>query len=221
ERGGVMNSAFILAKFSPEWGIVLAVMLSLFSGVGVDSSTVEAAEQSELPLPSTSPPERKNWWAALNFGGGSVSQAGGGIREKDTLGFLGVEGGIVVHPQFLLGIELSGWLVEESNTQDPSVGEGIMQAFLTTRTYPIPDIGLFVKLGGGYVSHWNNRPGEPRRLNGWGVTLGGGYDVLIIESLPVLPYVTPFVTYGFGEAGDLNHHAITGGIGLTVTGKGK
>ena len=105
--------------------------------------------------------------------------------------------------------------------QDPSVGEGLMQAFLTTRYYPLPDSGLFMKFGSGHVSHWNNRQDEPRRLSGWGLTAGGGYDVLLTESLPVLPFVTPFVTYSFGEAGDLNHNAITGGIGLTITGNGK
>ena len=206
------------------FGRLLLIVLLLFPFPSTDSSAGQPAEKSDLPGPDAlaeRPIERKTWWSALNFGAGALSQSGGGIDQDDTTGFLGFEGGYVVHPQFLLGIELSGWLLEASNTQNPSVGEGIMQAFLTTRSYPLPDSGLFVKLGGGYVSHWNNRPGEPRRLNGWGLTVGGGYDVLLTESLPVLPFVTPFVTYSFGEAGDLNHNAITGGIGLTVTGNGK
>mgnify|MGYP001358255131 CR=1 FL=1 len=205
-------------------GSMLLLAVPLFPLAVTVSSAGQTAEKADLPrsdVLAESPVERKTWWAALNFGAGALSQSGGGINQDDTTGFLGFEGGYVVHPQFLVGIELSGWLLEASNTQDPSVGEGIMQAFLTTRYYPLPDSGLFVKFGGGYVSHWNNRPDEPRRLSGWGLTGGGGYDVLLTESLPVLPFVTPFVTYSFGEAGDLNHNAITGGIGLTITGSGK
>lgn len=219
-----MRSTLVRWTVRVGLGIVLLLALSLFPLAVTVSSAGQTAEKADLPgsdVLAESPVERTTWWAALNFGAGALSQSGGGINQDDTTGFLGFEGGYVVHPQFLVGIELSGWLLEASNTQDPSVGEGIMQAFLTTRYYPLPDSGLFVKFGGGYVSHWNNRPGEPRRLSGWGLTGGGGYDVLLTESLPVLPFVTPFVTYSFGEAGDLNHNAITGGIGLTITGNGK
>jgi hypothetical protein len=219
-----MRSTLVRWTLRVGLGSMLLLAVPLFPAAVTVSSAGQAAEKADFPdsdVLAESPVERKTWWAALNFGAGALSQSGGGINQDDTPGFLGFEGGYVVHPQFLVGIELSGWLLEKSNTQDPSVGEGLMQAFLTTRYYPLPDSGLFVKFGGGYVSHWNNRPGEPRRLSGWGLTAGGGYDVLLTESLPVLPFVTPFVTYSFGEAGDLNHNAITGGIGLTVTGNGK
>ena len=219
-----MRSTLVRWTLRVGLGSMLLLAVPLFPAAVTVSSAGQAAEKTDFPdsdVLAESPVERKTWWAALNFGAGALSQSGGGINQNDTTGFLGVEGGYVVHPQFLVGVELSGWLLEESNTQDPSVGEGLMQAFLTTRYYPLPDSGLFVKFGGGYVSHWNNRPGEPRRFSGWGLTGGGGYDVLLTESLPVLPFVTPFVTYSFGEAGDLNHNAITGGIGLTITGNGK
>ena len=218
-----MRSA--LVRWTLPIGMGTVLLLALPYLPLLSSSGAQAAEKSDLSGSDDTLADtlikRKTWWTALNFGAGALSQSGDGINQHDTPGFLGFEGGYVVHPQFLVGIELSGWLLEASNTQDPSVGEGIMQAFLTTRYYPLPDSGLFVKFGGGYVSHWNNRPGEPRRLSGWGLTGGGGYDVLLTESLPVLPFVTPFVTYSFGEAGDLNHNAITGGIGLTITGNGK
>lgn len=218
-----MRSALVRWTLPIGMGTVLLLALPylhplVFSGA-------QAAEKSDLSgsdhALADSLITRKTWWTAVNFGVGALSQSGGGINQHDTPSFLGIEGGYVVHPQFLVGIELSGWLQESSNRENPAVGEGIMQAFLTTRYYPLPDSGLFMKFGGGYVNHWNNRPGEPQRLSGWGLTAGGGYDVLLTESLPVLPFVTPFVTYSFGEAGDLNHNAITGGIGLTLTGNGK
>jgi hypothetical protein len=59
------------------------------------------------------------------------------------------------------------------------------------------DSGLFAKVGGGYVSHWNNRPGEPQRKDG-GLTFGGGYDFSLNKNLAI----TPFVTYSFGKADD-------------------
>ena len=219
-----MGSTLVRWTVRVGLGIVLLLALTLLPLAATVSTAEQTAEKAELPgsdVHAESPVERKTWWAALNFGAGALSQSGGGINQDDTTGFLGFEGGYVVHPQFFVGIELSGWLLEESNKEDPSVGEGLMQAFLTTRYYPLPDSGLFVKFGGGYVSHWNNRPDEPQRLSGWGLSAGGGYDVLLTESLPVLPFVTPFVTYSFGEAGDLDHNAITGGIGLTITGNGK
>lgn len=218
-----MRSAFV--RWTLQIGMGTVLLLALLYFPILVSSAAQAAERSDLSgsddALTDSLIKRKTWWTALNFGAGALSQSGGGINQDDTTGFLGLEGGYVVHPQFLVGIELSGWLLESSNTQNPSVGEGLMQAFLTTRYYPLPDSGLFMKFGSGYVSHWNNRQDEPRRLSGWGLTAGGGYDVLLTESLPVLPFVTPFVTYSFGEAGDLNHNAFTGGIGLTITGNGK
>ena len=214
-----------LVRWTLPIGMGTVLLLALPYLHLLSSSGAQAAEKSDLSGSDNALPDsrikRKTWWTALNFGAGALSQSGGGINQDNTPAFLGIEGGYVVHPQFLVGIELSGWLLESSNTQDPSVGEGVMQAFLTTRYYPLPDSGLFMKFGSGYVNHWNNRPGEPGRLSGWGLTAGGGYDVLLTESLPVLPFVTPFVTYSFGEAGDLNHNAITGGIGLTLTGNGK
>lgn len=218
------SSALLSWIFRVGLGSVLVVALPMFPVVATDSLAGQTTEKStpsgsDGALADKLVHHKTTWWAALNFGAGALSQSGGRIDQDDTVGFLGFDGGYVVHPQFLVGMELSGWLLEAGNTEDPSKGEGIMQAFLSTRTYPLPDSGLFMKVGGGYVSHWNNRPGEPRRLNGWGLTIGGGYDLLLTESLPVLPFVTPFLTYSFGEAGDLNHHAITGGIGVTLTGK--
>jgi hypothetical protein len=218
-----MRSALVRWTLPIGMGTVLLLTLPYFPLLVY--SVAHAAEKSDLSGSDDALADslitRKTWWTALNFGAGALSQSGGGFNQDNTTGFLGFEGGYVVYPQFLVGIELSGWLLEESNRQDPSVGEGVMQAFLTTRYYPLPDSGLFLKFGSGYVNHWNNRPDEPQRLSGWGLTAGGGYDVLLTESLPVLPFVTPFVTYSFGEAGDLNHNAITGGIGLTLTGNGK
>src|SRR5689334_845205 len=108
-------------------GSVLVIALPLLSIVVTDSLAGQPAENSGVSGSDDALAEsliaRKTWWTALNFGAGALSQSGGGIHQHDTTGFLGFEGGYVVRPQFLVGIELSGWLLEASNTQDPSVGE--------------------------------------------------------------------------------------------------
>lgn len=163
---------------------------------------------------------RQGWWGDVNLGGGFLSQSGREASQDGANFFMGLDAGYVVHPQFLLGAELSGWLIEPMQPPPEARGEGIMQAFLTGRVYPMRDSGLFVKFGGGYVSHWYTTAEDPARRTGWGTTVGGGYDFVVGESPSALWFLTPFVTYGFGEAGDLTHHAITAGIGLTVTGNG-
>jgi hypothetical protein len=93
--------------------------------------------------------ERSGFWGGLNIGIGFVQQSFEGASEDGDHFFLGFEGGYTLNPHFLIGVELSGWLIEPGNLNDPSKGEGIMQAFLITRYYPSSTMGLFAKFGGG------------------------------------------------------------------------
>ena len=145
------------------------------------------------------------------MGFGFVQRSIAEIEEDDTNFFLGFEGGYTINSHFLIGVELSGWLLESSDVNDPSKGEGISQLFLITRLYPSSAMGLCAKIGGGHVSYWNNRPGEPSRTSGWGLTFGGGYDVPLNNNFAI----TPFFTYYFGDAGNQDHNVWTLGIGLT------
>jgi len=155
--------------------------------------------------------ERSGLWGGIDLGVGFIQRSFSGIDKNVNHFFLGFEGGYTINPHFLIGLELSGWLFEAGDLEDPSKGEGISQVFLITRYYPVDSMGLFVKTGGGYVSHWNNRPGEPSRKDGWGITLGGGYDFPLSRHFAV----SPFMNYGFGEADDQDHHILTLGIGIT------
>ena len=155
--------------------------------------------------------ERSGFWGSIDLGAGFVQRSFAGIEEDETNFFLGFEGGYTINPHFLIGVELSGWLLESSDVNDPSEGEGISQIFFITRLYPSTSMGLFAKVGGGYVSYWNNRPGEPSSRNGWGLTLGGGYDFPLNEDFAI----SPFINYSFGEADDQDHNVWTLGVGLT------
>ena len=112
-----MRSA--LVRWTLQIGMRTVLLLALLYFPLLVSSAAQAAKRSDLSgsddALTDSLIKRKTWWTALNFGAGALSQSGGGINQDDTTGFLGLEGGYVVHPQFLVGIELSGWLLESSN----------------------------------------------------------------------------------------------------------
>jgi hypothetical protein len=162
---------------------------------------------------------REGFWGGVDLGAGYLKQSLDEGDEDGTNFFLGFKGGYTINPHFLIGLELSGWLVETSDQycfyaycSDASEGEGIMQVFLISRYYPSQESGLFVKAGGGYVEHWNNNPGEPDSKSGWGLTLGGGYDFLLDENVAL----SPFATFSYGKMGNWDHRAITFGLGITI-----
>lgn len=158
--------------------------------------------------------ERSGFWGGIDFGAGFSRLSFEGNKENETNFFLGFKGGYALHPNFLLGLELSGWLVKPGNinNENPDPSEGISQTFLIARYYPSSSLGFFAKIGGGFVTYYIDRPGEEQRDQGWGLTIGAGNDVSINKKIAI----TPFVQYSFGEASHQEHHAITIGIGLTI-----
>jgi hypothetical protein len=154
---------------------------------------------------------RNGFWGGIDAGAGLLQQSFDGKDEDDTFFFLGFKGGYTINPHFLIGLELSGWLLEREDFNDSDKGKGIMQVFLITQLYPSKESGLFAKAGGGYVSNWSNRPDEPSRKEGWGLTVGGGYDFLLNENIAL----SPFATFSYGETGNWDYKAITFGLGLT------
>jgi hypothetical protein len=161
---------------------------------------------------------RDGFWGGIDAGAGYLKQSFDEGDEDGTSFFLGFKGGYTINPHFLIGLELSGWLIEASDQycyygycSDSSEGEGIMQIFLISRYYPSQVLALFAKAGGGYVEHWNNRSGEPNSKSGWGLTVGGGYDFLLNENVAL----SPFLTISYGETGNWDYRAITFGLGVT------
>lgn len=154
---------------------------------------------------------RDGIWGSIDAGFGHIQRSFEEIEEDDNNLFFGFTIGHTLNPHFLIGVELSGWLFEASDLNYPERGEGLSQLLLLTRVYPSRESGVFAKIGGGYVTHWNNRPGEPRRKSGWGFTFGGGYDISMNSNWSI----TPFLNYSFGDADNQEHEAVTVGIGLT------
>ncbi len=162
---------------------------------------------------------RTGFWVGMDAGAGLLKQSLDEGNKDNTSFFLGFKGGYTINPHFLIGLELSGWLLETSDQicfyaycSDASEGEGIMQIFLISQYYPSKASGLFAKAGGGYAEHWNNNAGEPGNKSGWGVTAGGGYDFLVTENVAL----SPFATFSYGKTGNWDYRAITFGLGLTI-----
>jgi hypothetical protein len=156
--------------------------------------------------------ERSGLWGGVDIGAGRVSRTAGAFEDEDTNVYLGFKLGYVVHPQALVGVEFSGWNQEATDWDDPTKGEGLMQVFAIGRFYPVRDLNLFAKVGGGWARQWaQGARGETNSLDGWGTTLGVGYDFPIGDGFAV----TPFLNYAFGETGDMRYQSITLGTGFT------
>ena len=59
--------------------------------------------------------DRSGWWGGIDIGAGFVQRSFKGNDEDGTNFFLGFKGGYTLTPNFLLGLELSGWLIDEVN----------------------------------------------------------------------------------------------------------
>jgi hypothetical protein len=154
---------------------------------------------------------RSGFWGGIDIAAGRVEQSLDGMDDNSTNFYLGLKGGYTINPHFLVGIEFSGWLLEESDLNDPRYGEGISQIFLITRYYPWDHRNLFFRFGGGYVEIWNNRPGEDTGLTGSGLTFGAGYDILLTDRIAL----SPFLGYTQGSADEIDYNAVNFGIGFT------
>lgn len=155
--------------------------------------------------------QRSGFWGGLGVGAGYVERSNAGLESGNGDFYLGLTAGYAVHPQILAGLELSGWNQQATDRYDPAKGEGLMQVFLISRLYPVKQSNLFAKVGGGWVRQWVNSPRGKSALDGWGATLGVGYDVALGDNWAV----TPFFNFGFGETEDQKHQAFTLGIGIS------
>jgi hypothetical protein len=72
---------------------------------------------------------REGFWGGIDAGAGYLKQSFDKRNEDDVYLFLGFKGGYTINPHFLIGLELSGWLLEASDPADPNKGKGIMQVF--------------------------------------------------------------------------------------------
>ena len=149
-------------------------------------------------------------WATAELGCGLLDRSTPGFSDNHARFYFGLEGGLALNAQVLLGLECSGWLIQSGDLNDGSKGSGISQIFAVTRLYPQPGSPFHVQLGAGSITGWDNTPGGARH-NGTGWEVGIGYDRMISSHAAI----TPFVRYSNGRAGNLKLSAVTVGVGFT------
>ncbi|HEX5043609.1 MAG TPA: hypothetical protein VFV75_11925 [Candidatus Polarisedimenticolaceae bacterium] len=136
-------------------------------------------------------------WAAAELGYGEVAldldRPTGGSGGRFSTAF---KLGAVVHPTFRGGLMLGGWLLDSGDVNDPSRGAGVGQAFLVAQVHPVRRREIFVLLGGGYLSYWDNAPGASG-CHGWGATAGMGWEFAVSQHLAVYPVLS----YDRGDLG--------------------
>ncbi len=154
------------------------------------------------------PPGR--WWFGFDLGTGDLRRSAPGASESKLRFYANFEGGVVVTPQLLVGVEAGGWLIQPSDWWDPTRGAAISPMFVTARIYPSKMSTFHVRLGGGLIDAWDNALPDSDQI-GAGWEAGLGYDVRIGGR----HHITPFVIYSRGRAGGLDISAVTFGAGYT------
>lgn len=164
-------------------------------------------------------PERKGFFGGFGLGAGYIERTfnDASLDDGETRFYMDFIGGYAFNPNLAAGLEVSGWNYQADNTygyynssnEEPE-GEGLYQVFAFGRYYPSRESGLFLKLGGGFVRQWTNRPGEDPYKDGWGAVTGIGYDYFISGR----GSATFALDYSFGEAEDLTYQSITASVGF-------
>ncbi len=120
--------------------------------------------------------QRQGFWGAVDLGYGSVHLTPD-VADASTRTrlYLGLEGGYTVHPQVQLGVSVGGWSLRHDDWWNPlGSDEGMHTLFAVARIRPAADSRLFIKVGGGSATHWNNAQGADRG-SGSAYVLGMGY----------------------------------------------
>ena len=141
------------------------------------------------------------WWAGGEIGEGQLSLASDQIHRGRTPTFaLGFFGGHRLGDRARVGLEVNGWLLQASNLNDPTVGEGVSNVLGVMDVFPVRKIALFVRGGGGLAMYQNNRP-EGFGGRGFSWTGGAGYEIRFSERLGL----APMVGYAYGRFDDVRN----------------
>jgi hypothetical protein len=177
---------------SKDWIVVLAVL-----------GAVVAPRASRAEEPSGRP-----YWYGAEAGASAVTQSLTGGSARSNRFSMALRGGVVVNPGLLLGAEVSGFLLEASNLNDPAQGRGISQVFGIAQYHARDDrAGLYGKVGLGYANYWGQHSNDAHR-SGWGGSLAVGHDT------PTAGYGAfgPVLTFTGGRLGDTHYRAVSIGL---------
>lgn len=95
--------------------------------------------------------------------------------------------GYRVFSRLSMGLDLGGWLLQPSNTEDPERGESASSALLYFHAYPFERVPLYLRLAAGRGSYTNNSQ-QGHGGAGWGAwAVGAGCEVAVSERLALVP----------------------------------
>lgn len=153
------------------------------------------------------PQTRQGFWIGFGFGYGSAGFSCDGCPDIDRKGAVSgyLKLGGTLSPNLLLGGETNGWTKDIGGSTVT-----LANASLAAYYYPQPAGGLFLRGGVGFATY--SEEGFDSG-NGFGLTLGLGYDVRVGNNVSI----TPVGNFNWGSIGDAGSVGIPG-AGMGVTG---
>jgi hypothetical protein len=136
------------------------------------------------PLEAQQTLSRSGLTIGFGIGGGSRGLRCDGCevaRESGAASHLFVGG--TVGARLTVGGEINGWGKAEGGVE-----QSIVSLMAVTRVYPAVERGLHLTGGIGVTSMSVERDGERLTTDGFGVEIGGGYDVRVASSFSLTPY---------------------------------
>jgi hypothetical protein len=148
-----------------------------------------------------SKPERKGFWASVQFGYGLLDKFSNQEPHNEQGAFaLAFNLGGTLNRHVRLGAQINGWLIEAYDPYDPAKGASVSQIFAIAQVYPWSASGVFLKVGAGRAIYTNHHPDE-FGSSGWGQTIAVGYDWPISRRFSL----TPAINYGQGSLGRVDN----------------
>jgi hypothetical protein len=131
-------------------------LLTSVSIIGVCvANTLEASDSTKQSVELR---KHGDWWLGVDAGAGAIHLELPEGKVSENKFYLGVRAEYVLSPEFLLGTEASGWLIQpgeiEYNTSPPPSnfesqveGEGLAPVLHTARYYPWDDSSWYLNAG--------------------------------------------------------------------------
>jgi hypothetical protein len=110
-----------------------------------------------------------------DLGAAQMDLQRGNIKYDGTWLYGALRAEYALSNQLLLGVEGAGWTDQENMSS--SISEDVLAFMMTTRVYPLPESGVYVKGGWGYVRHRYWETPAPDDASGTGYLVGLGYDL--------------------------------------------
>lgn len=160
------------------WRSALGATIGLLAGAAVALPQEPAGGTAEA---ADAKPRRAGFW--IGFGAGGGWNTSEGLEEGQRAGgALYLRMGGTPGRKVLIGGELIGW---GRDADDATVGRG--NATVSVLFYPSATGSFFLKGGVGGSSLEIERDGSEETKNGFGSTLGAGWDIRLSRGLSLTP----------------------------------